>query len=77
MAYKENRNESNVTGRYYVDDSCIDCDMCRESAEAFFRRDDHIGQSAVYRQPQTVDEMAITEAALEGCPTQSIGNDGE
>ena len=77
MADKDNRNESNIAGRYYVDDSCIDCDMCRESAEHFFRRDDDIGSSIVYRQPLTAEEIAIADAALESCPTQSIGNDGE
>ncbi len=76
MADKENRNETNMPGRYYVDDSCIDCDMCRESASDFFRRDDDIGYSIVYRQPETADELLMAEAALEGCPTQSIGNDG-
>ena len=77
MADKENRNESNVTGRYYVDDTCIDCDMCRESAQRFFRRDDDLGQSTVYRQPVTTDEIAIAEAARLECPTESIGNDGD
>jgi ferredoxin len=77
MADKDNRNESNIAGLYYVDDSCIDCDMCRENAESFFRRDDDIGLSIVFRQPLTADEIAIADAALENCPTQSIGNDGE
>ena len=76
MADQLNRNHGNVMGRYYVDDSCIDCDLCRESTGSFFRRNDDIGQSVVYRQPVTEDEIAQTEAALEACPTQSIGNDG-
>jgi ferredoxin len=77
MADKENRNETNVPGLYYVDDSCIDCDMCRTSAQQLFRRDEDLGLSIVYRQPVTDDELALAEAALDGCPTQSIGNDGE
>ena len=58
---------------YYVDSSCIDCDMCRSNAPDFFRRDDEIGMSLVYRQPATPAEIAEADSALEGCPTESIG----
>lgn len=51
------------------------CDLCRDNAAAFFRRDTETGQSYVYRQPETVEEVEIAQAALEGCPTESIGND--
>ena len=70
------RKPENVTGRFYVDSSCIDCDLCRETASAFFTRDDETGQSIVYRQPETAEEIALAEAAVEGCPTDSIGADG-
>ncbi len=74
-----NRNEKNVgsaTGAFYVDSSCIDCDMCRETAPASFRRNDEIGFSIVYRQPVTPEEIAQAIDAMEGCPTESIGDDG-
>lgn len=76
MANKTDRFPSNVPGRYYVDSSCIDCDMCRGSAPDFFRRDDDLGFSIVYRQPQTPEELQQAQEALDGCPSTSIGNDG-
>jgi ferredoxin len=59
-----------------VDSSCVDCDLCRNLAPDFFRRHDESGFSHVYRQPFTPDEVALAETAREGCPTESIGNDG-
>ena len=40
MADAANKYTQNVTGAYYVDDQCIDCDLCRETAPANFKRDD-------------------------------------
>ena len=77
MATTTERLPQNIVGRYYVDSSCIDCDLCRTTAPAFFTRDDEIGFSIVYRQPITPEELALAEEAREGCPTESIGNDGE
>ena len=77
MASTIERLPQNIVGRYYVDSSCIDCDLCRTIAPAFFTRDDEIGFSIVYRQPVTPEELALAEEAREGCPTESIGNDGD
>ena len=77
MASTTERLTENVIGRYYVDASCIDCDLCRGTAPAFFTRNDEIGFSVVHRQPVTTDEIALAEEAREGCPSESIGNDGE
>jgi ferredoxin len=76
MPDKTNRLPQNAPGPYYVDSSCIDCDMCRETAPNFFRRDDETGQSFAYRQPLTPEEFASAEEGRLGCPTDSIGNDG-
>lgn len=77
MATTTERLPQNIAGRYYVDSSCIDCDLCRNTAPAFFTRHDEIGFSIVHRQPVTPEELALAEEAREGCPTESIGNDGE
>ncbi|MDB6140083.1 MAG: ferredoxin [Verrucomicrobiaceae bacterium] len=77
MANQEDRLQENVPGRYYVDSSCIDCDQCREYAPAFFRKSTDMDQSFVFRQPLTNAEIKVCEEAMEGCPTESIGNDGE
>lgn len=76
MAELVNRLPQNVAGAYYVDSSCVDCDLCRNTAPEFFQRDDEAGLSFVYRQPVTPDERAAAEEARQGCPSESIGNDG-
>jgi len=76
MATTTTRSPQNITGRYYVDDTCIDCDICRSTAPAFFTRDAELGLSVVYQQPSSPGEIAQAEEALESCPANSIGNDG-
>lgn len=76
MADKENRFSSNASGRYYVDDTCIDCDICRNHAPLIFDKDEEIGFSIVVRQPVTKEEIELAEEARSSCPTDAIGNDG-
>jgi ferredoxin len=76
MANKHEKNPGNVPGDFYVDSTCIDCDLCRTTAPATFRRDDDSGVTIVYRQPSTVEEIAQAREGMEGCPTDSIGCDG-
>lgn len=75
MASPHDRLLQNVPGRFYVDSSCIDCGLCPSTAPAHFRRDDEIGQSYVFRQPEIPDEADLCREALEGCPTESIGEE--
>lgn len=76
MADRNDRSPGNAAGTYYVDSTCIDCDLCRETAPATFSRNDEIGQTIAIRQPVGADEIALAEQAREACPTESIGNDG-
>ncbi len=76
MADLVNKYTENVTGTYYVDDQCIDCDLCRETAPANFTRNDDGGHSYVYKQPTTDDEVNLCKEAMEGCPVEAIGADG-
>jgi ferredoxin len=75
MANKQEKNPGNVPGRWYVDSSCIDCDLCRETAPGIYDRNPEIGRSIVVRQPVTMEELIQAQEALEGCPTESIGNE--
>ena len=77
MANKADKWPSNVAGKFYVDQQCIDCDLCRETAPAFFSRNDDGGYSYVQNQPTNDEETALCMEALEGCPVEAIGNDGE
>src|SRR5436853_5777258 len=62
----------NVPGDFFVDSSCIDCDACRIFAPTVF--EDAGGQSAVFHQPETNDELLAAQRALISCPTASIGS---
>lgn len=77
MPILADRLSQNIPGRFYVDSSCTDCDLCRTIAPQFFTRDDEIGLSFVHHQPITPDEVALAEEARESCPSESIGHDGE
>jgi len=76
MAILTDKWPGNVAGKYYVDQQCIDCDLCREVAPLNFKRDDEGGYSIVYKQPTTDKEVEECEEAREGCPVEAIGNDG-
>lgn len=76
MANKNQKTPENVPGKFYVDDSCIDCDLCRNTAPQFFNRFEIGGYTIVHRQPQTLEEITLAREAQEGCPSESIGNDG-
>ncbi|WP_026101069.1 MBL fold metallo-hydrolase [Synechococcus sp. PCC 7336] len=71
MATLSKRRPQNVTGNFYVDSSCIDCDTCRWMAPHTFSRLD--GQSAVHHQPDTEGDRLQALQALLACPTASIG----
>jgi len=43
MADIANKYAENISGKCYVDDQCIDCDLCRETAPANFTRIDDGG----------------------------------
>lgn len=77
MADKEDKNEENVGGKFYVDSQCIDCDLCRETAPSNFTRADDEGYSFVFKQPENAEEVEQCEEAMEGCPVEAIGEDGE
>jgi ferredoxin len=76
MADPHDKVPENVTGRFYVDATCIDCDLCRETAPQNFRRDDTGRRSYVFHQPLDPPQEAACRAALEECPVEAIGCDG-
>ena len=71
MAHLDLRRPQNVSGDFYVDSSCIDCDTCRWMTPEVFNR---VGeQSVVYHQPANEAERLRSLQALLACPTASIG----
>lgn len=71
MAHLGQRRSENVSGEFYVDATCIDCDTCRWMVPEVYQR---VGdQSAVYHQPSNATERLRAMQALLSCPTASIG----
>src|SRR5262245_50808708 len=71
MALAQLRLAGNVTGDFFVDSTCIDCDLCRQIApETFSSAGD---QSVVHHQPETPEQEFAALKALVTCPTASIG----
>ena len=74
MARLEARLPENVPGDLYVDDSCIDCAVCRHLAPAVFDRSERSGLSFVAAQPGTEHDRRRALMAVVACPTASIGS---
>ena len=71
MALPELRLSENVPGDFFVDSTCIDCDLCRQIAPETFK--DIGDQSAVHHQPENPAQEFAALKALVTCPTASIG----
>ncbi|WP_373533797.1 MBL fold metallo-hydrolase [Microcoleus sp.] len=71
MANINLRRPENISGNFYVDSTCINCDTCRWMAPEVFTQAGE--KSAVYRQPTNETEEMRSLAALLSCPTSSIG----
>jgi glyoxylase-like metal-dependent hydrolase (beta-lactamase superfamily II)/ferredoxin len=71
MANPKKRLPENVTGDFFVDSTCIDCDTCRQLAPAVFAEGD--GHAFVHHQPDSAPDRHHALQALVCCPTGSIG----
>jgi glyoxylase-like metal-dependent hydrolase (beta-lactamase superfamily II)/ferredoxin len=72
MARLNLRLPENAPGELFVDDTCIDCDTCRELAPDTFGSTGS-GQSFVVRQPADGPAWRRALMAVVSCPTASIG----
>ena len=77
MADCNDKLPDNVPGKYYVDSNCIDCDVCRTTAPNNFAANEDEGYSYVSKQPENEEEEALCQQAMEECPVEAIGDDGE
>jgi len=77
MADLQNKYSDNIEGRYFVDEQCIDCDLCREVAPEFFGRNNEEGYSYVFKQPENSEEEELCKEAMDGCPVEAIGDFGD
>ena len=77
MAELDEKWPENVKGKFYVDEQCLDCDLCRETAPTVFARNNEEGTSYVFKQPETEAEIELTREAIDGCPCEAIFDDGD
>jgi len=67
----------NISGKYFVDQACIACDACVLAAPDHFVMDEDTGHAFVGKQPTTPSEIASCKEAMDSCPVEAIGDDGE
>lgn len=67
--FKKPRSQ-NIPGNLYVDESCIDCDVCRWMCPTVFERKGI--KSAVTKQPTSEAEKLSAYASMIACPVGSI-----
>jgi ferredoxin len=75
MADREDKVPESVPGPFYVDTSCIQCGNCAEVAPENFTQGEELYY--VYKQPDNDEEFESCQQALEECPVDAIGSDGE
>lgn len=77
MADKSNKFEDNIAGRFYVDKECIACDACVLAAPDHFKIHEEDSHAYVIKQPDSPEAEAQCQEAMEGCPVEAIGSDGD
>ena len=76
MADKQQSWKQNAKGKFYVDQTCIACDACVTTAPANFAMHED-GHAYLSKQPGSKEEQDLCKEAMEGCPVEAIGSDGE
>lgn len=71
MADRARSHEENLPGPFFVDQTCINCDTCRQIAPLVF--EDSGDHSFVRLQPEGDDQLRLAARAALCCPTNSIG----
>ncbi len=86
MADWKNRWEDNIGGTetiagktygFYVDKECILCSVCSDAAPNNFRMSDAEDHDICFKQPENDEEVGNCKEAMENCPVEAIGYDGQ
>ena len=77
MALKEEKWEDNVPGKFYVDEGCIICSVCSDCDPSNFKMSDDGSHDICYKQPENDEEYDQCMEAMECCPVEAIGDDGD
>ena len=71
MANPAKRLSTNIEGNFFVDETCINCDTCRQLASTTFRE---VGEfSSVSHNLKNISDVLQAYQALLACPVGSIG----
>jgi ferredoxin len=69
------RHPLNVEGRYYVDTTCVHCDLCHEIAPDHFTQGT-AGEGYVIKQPSEASQESLCQSARTSCPVGAIQDNG-
>ena len=74
MANIKRKVPENAPGQWYVDKSCIICNLCEYTAPENFGciPNGHY----IAKQPESEVEKKLCQRAKKDCPVKAIGNDG-
>jgi ferredoxin len=85
LANKRNKWKDNVGGTvifnnkklsFYVDHDCIICSVCSDCAPKNFKISNDGDHDIVYKQPENEEELEECYEAMDNCPVEAIGDDG-
>jgi ferredoxin len=62
---------------FFVDKECILCSVCSDAAPNNFRMSDAEDHDICFKQPENEEEVAQCKEAMENCPVEAIGEDGQ
>jgi ferredoxin len=74
MADPTRRNPANVAGPWFVDVRCIACDTCTDISPEIFGRG---ADRKAYVREHRPDEAELFRSALESCPVEAVGDEGD
>jgi ferredoxin len=77
MADKTQKVPENLSGKWYVDDTCTPCHVCLDEAPQLLKYTEDESKVFFFKQPETPVEEQAADAAMAICPTGAIGDDGE
>lgn len=77
MADRNTKKRENVPGKYFVDSECDACQVCISLAANNFCMDENDEYAYVCKQPSNPAEEEACREAMDGCPNEAIGDDGE
>ena len=77
MADPSTKHTENLAGKYYVDDSCGACQVCVSLAPENIQMTEDEDHAFISKQPENDEEIAAVADAIDSCPDEAIGDDGE